>query len=103
MHELCHITRMGYSLELNIDVDESGQNMQSMNRMIPLEANADEMDFSAKCTLIEESLQTAFETYIPKLRELKRNKKDAKEILIRMKYHVKNALFNIDQLEKYLG
>jgi hypothetical protein len=84
-------------------MDEIPLNMQTMNRMIPLEANADEMDFSAKCTLIEESLQTAFETYVPKLRELKRNKKEAKEVLIRMKYHVKNALFNLDQLEKYLS
>ena len=84
-------------------MDERPLNMQQMNRMIPLEANADEMDFSAKCTLIEESLQTAFETYVPKLKELKRNKKDARETIIRMKYHVKNALFNLDQLEKYLS
>jgi hypothetical protein len=75
--------------------------MQTLTRMP--DPRLEDTSFEQQCIIIEEAADVILNKYMPELRGLKRSKKDAKELLTRMKYHAKNLLFHIDKFNELLS
>ena len=70
-------------------------------KFMPLEPNQPDDDFEVRCEFIVESLESALK-YASQLKETKRNKKQAKTLLTKMRYHATHLLSHIGEFEKYL-